>query len=68
MTKIFECGSVFPGCKYVVHDDSDDEIMFKAMEHARSAHQFEQMSPQLKARIRAAIREEAGAGATPPRP
>ena len=32
MSKVFECGAVFPGCKFVIHGDSDDELMLKAIE------------------------------------
>lgn len=58
MSRYLECGSVIPGCRFVIHADNDDQLMMKAMEHARIEHGIEHMSPQLKARIRAAIRTE----------
>lgn len=58
MSKVFECGSVFPGCKFVIHGDGEDEVMLKAMEHARVEHNSAYMSGRLKARIRAAVKDE----------
>jgi predicted small metal-binding protein len=57
MSKVLECGSIVPGCKVVIHGDSEEDLMMKAMEHARAAHGVEHMSEQLKAHIRAAINE-----------
>ncbi|HYZ62724.1 MAG TPA: DUF1059 domain-containing protein [Acetobacteraceae bacterium] len=57
MSKVLECGAVFPGCKFVIHGDRDDELMLKAMEHARAEHDAAYMSERLKARVRAAIKD-----------
>ena len=59
MGKVRECGSVFPGCEIAIHGDGDDEVMAKAMEHARSQHHLSELSQPLRQRMRAAIREEA---------
>jgi predicted small metal-binding protein len=58
MSKTLECGSVVPGCKFVMHGDSEEELMMKEVEHARVAHDIEHISERLRARIRAAINEE----------
>jgi predicted small metal-binding protein len=68
MGKVFECGSVVPGCRFVIHADGDDELMMKAMAHARAEHGIEHMSEHLKARVRAAIRDEKRDTAAPARP
>jgi predicted small metal-binding protein len=65
MSKVLECGSVVPGCRFVIHADNDDELMMKAMAHARAEHGIEHMSEQLKARILAAIRHEKVGGVAP---
>lgn len=57
MSKVLECRTVVPGCNYVVHGDSEEDIMMKAEDHARTAHAVEHMSEQLKAKIRSAITE-----------
>jgi predicted small metal-binding protein len=57
MSKILECGLIVPGCNFVIHGDSEEDLMMKAVEHARAVHDVEYISEQLKARIRAAIKE-----------
>jgi predicted small metal-binding protein len=57
MSKILECGMIVPGCGFVIHGDSEEELMMKASEHARTVHEIEHLSEQLKARIRAAIKD-----------
>ena len=58
MGKILECGLVVPGCKFVAHAESEDELMMKMADHARTAHEIEHLSEALKAKIRAAIEDE----------
>jgi predicted small metal-binding protein len=65
MSKVLECGSVVPGCRFVIHADNDDELMMKAMAHARAEHGIEHMSEQLKARMLAVIRDEKAGRAAP---
>src|SRR5215831_9350869 len=36
MVHVFECGSVVPGCKFVIHADERDEVLAKAIEHMYS--------------------------------
>jgi predicted small metal-binding protein len=47
-----------PGCRFVIHAEERDEVLLKAVEHMHSFHEIEHLSEPLKARIRAAIREE----------
>lgn len=61
MRKRLECGSVFPGCRFVIHADGDDELMAKAVAHARAEHYATPITDRLKGRIRSAIRDEAPA-------
>jgi predicted small metal-binding protein len=63
MSKVLDCGSVFPGCPHVIHADGEDELMAKAVAHARAEHEATVISDRLKARIRSAIREKAEARA-----
>lgn len=57
MRRILECRLVVPGCNFVVHGESDEDVMMKEEEHARRVHEIEHMSGPLKARIRSAIAE-----------
>lgn len=65
MSRYLECGSVVPGCRFVIHADNDDELMMKAMAHARAEHGVEHFSEHLKARMRAAIRDDRERKAAP---
>ena len=58
MTKVFECGSVVPGCGSVLHDEDENELMIRAVEHMRSTHEVEHISEPLVTRIRSVIKEE----------
>jgi predicted small metal-binding protein len=55
--KVLECGAVVPGCKFVAHADSEDELMAIAAEHAQSVHGIDHLSEELRAKIRSAIRD-----------
>jgi predicted small metal-binding protein len=43
------------GCSFVARADSEEDLLLKAVEHARSAHGVEHASEALKAKIRTAI-------------
>ena len=58
MAKVIECGSVVPGCNFVIHGADEAEIVAKMAEHLRSTHEVEYLSEQLKARIHAVIRDD----------
>jgi predicted small metal-binding protein len=57
MTKVYRCNEVVPGCEQVLHGDSESDLMVLVAEHAHEAHDVEHLSDQLKAKIRAAIRD-----------
>jgi predicted small metal-binding protein len=57
MSKILKCGQVVPGCNFVIHGESDEDVMMKAVEHARTIHDVDHLSEPLRAQIRAAIKD-----------
>ena len=57
MLSVYECGSVVPGCRFVAHSESRDDVLVIAIEHMHRVHEIEHISESLKARIRAVIRE-----------
>ena len=59
MAKIIECAKVDPtsGCKHVVRGKDEEEVLKNAMEHAKS-HGIREATPELKAKAKAAIRDE----------
>jgi len=55
MRKIIECRSVVPGCGFVAHGPTDEDVMMEAAEHMRTTHGVEHLSELLRAKLRAAI-------------
>jgi len=51
MKKELRCGTVIPGCEFVVHAEDNGELLVKAAEHARAVHGIDRLSDQLAARI-----------------
>lgn len=53
--RLFECGSLVPGCDWHTRADSDAEIVRRAVEHLKSTHGEtlirENMIENIKARI-----------------
>jgi predicted small metal-binding protein len=58
MAKVFECGSVVPGCESVLHAQDASELMIRVVEHMRSTHEIEHVSEHLVTRIRSVIKDE----------
>lgn len=59
MGKMVECATVDPssGCKHVVRGNTEEEILKNAAEHAKH-HGIREVTPELQAKVKAAIREE----------
>lgn len=53
--RLFECGSLVPGCDWHTRADSDAEVVRRTVEHMKSAHGEtlirENMVENIKARI-----------------
>jgi len=58
MTKQMRCGDLMPGCPTVIEGKDDNDVLAQAAEHARLDHQIEQVTPDLEAKVRAAIHEK----------
>ena len=59
MGKILECAKVDPssGWQHVVRGNSEDEVLKKAMEHAKE-HGIREATPELMAKVKGAIKDE----------
>ena len=57
MSKAIECTNVVPGCKFTAHAHTEEELLQKVAEHARAAHGVTDVSPELVAKVKAAIHE-----------
>lgn len=53
--RLFECGTLVPGCEWHTRADNDAEVVRRAVEHLRNAHGEtvirENMIDNIKARI-----------------
>ena len=58
MTKVLKCGDVVPGCNVELRGNSEDEVLKKANDHAKTAHNMLNMSPEVLSKARAAIHDE----------
>ena len=57
MAKHFGCGDVVQGCKFTVTAENEAEVMAQVAAHAAAAHGLKEVTPELAAQVRAAIRE-----------
>lgn len=57
--KMVECAKVDPssGCTHVIRGTTEEEVLKKAAEHAKQ-HGIREVTPELKAKVKAAIRDE----------
>ncbi len=60
MGKILKCRDVGVNCDFEVHGKDEAEVLRGAAEHAKGCHQGVQMTPELQAKIKAAIKDEGG--------
>ncbi len=56
MAKELRCGDVMPGCNFVASGATEEEVLKQAAQHAKEKHDVKQLTPDLVAKVRAAIR------------
>lgn len=54
--KNFSCGSVVPGCTATFTAETEDGILAQVAQHAQADHGLTEISDDLVAQVRAAIR------------
>ena len=52
------CKDVVPGCGVTAEASTEDELMDKVARHAANDHHVHEVTPELSAKIKAAIRRE----------
>jgi len=57
MAKQLKCGDLMPGCDFVAKGATEDEVLNKAAEHAKTAHGIQQVTPELAAKVKGAIKD-----------
>ena len=56
MAKSVEC--VVPGCAFHATAATEEELLTQVAEHAREGHGLTEISPDLLAKVKAAVRSE----------
>jgi predicted small metal-binding protein len=57
MAKQFGCGDVVQGCQFVLTAENEAEVMRQVAIHAASAHGITEVTPDLVAKVKAAIKD-----------
>jgi predicted small metal-binding protein len=57
MAKQLRCGDLMPGCNFVAEGSDTDEVMSKAVEHAKTAHGMSSIPPEVASKAKSAIRD-----------
>jgi predicted small metal-binding protein len=60
MAKVLKCGDLNPGCNFEARGNSEDEVLKKAAEHAKTAHNMDKIPPDVLSKARNAIHDEGG--------
>jgi predicted small metal-binding protein len=58
MSKHIACNHVVPGCTFTASAATEDELLAKVAEHAADAHSVTEVTPELAAKVQAAITTE----------
>ena len=56
MTKQISCNDVVPGCAFTASAPTDEELLKKVEGHATNEHGLTALTPELAAKVKAAIR------------
>jgi predicted small metal-binding protein len=59
MAKSISCRDVGVDCDFVARGETEQEILQQCSEHARTAHNMNELPPELAQKVRGAIRDEA---------
>jgi predicted small metal-binding protein len=57
MSKHIACGDVVSGCKFTATALTEEELLKKVVAHASSEHGVTEVSPELAAKVKAAIKD-----------
>lgn len=61
MKKHLACGDVVHGCQFKATAATESELLQQVASHAAEAHGVTEITPELAAKVKAAIRTEEGA-------
>jgi predicted small metal-binding protein len=58
MAKVLKCGDVVPGCEFEMRGNSEEEVLQRAAEHAKTDHGMNSIPPEVLDKVRGAIQDE----------
>jgi predicted small metal-binding protein len=58
MSKVVRCREVGVDCDFEARGETEQEVLQKCAEHAKSAHGMDEIPPELAAKVRSSIRDE----------
>jgi predicted small metal-binding protein len=58
VSKIVKCRDVGVDCDFEARGETEQEVLQKCADHARSAHGMDEIPPDLAAKVRASIHDE----------
>lgn len=58
MDKVFRCRDLGLDCDAVIRAGSEEEVLKKAAEHAKTVHNMTEIPAEVVVKVRAAIHEE----------
>ena len=58
MKKNIACGDVVPGCTFKASAATEEELLKKVVAHAAEAHGVTEVTPELAAKVQAAIKTD----------
>ena len=58
MAKVLRCNDLMPGCSFEARGNSEEEVMAKAAEHAKTAHNLTEIAEGMQSQVLAAIRDD----------
>ena len=59
MTKCIQCSDIFPGCEFTAEAESEELLLQKTAEHAASVHNITELTDDIVAKVKGAIRDAA---------
>ena len=57
MEKRIACNDVVPGCGFTATAATEEELLEKVLAHASQDHEVTEVTPELAARVKSAIRD-----------
>jgi predicted small metal-binding protein len=63
MAKVLRCNDLMPGCPFEARGDSEESVLARAAEHAKTAHNLTDIPEEMISKVRGAIRDDEQASA-----